>query len=385
MDTATLLPRLALHCQGLTRRHPFGKGLIATRRAIEHLGYVQIDTIAVIERAHHHILWTRAPDYQPEHLNTLVEQGHIFEHWAHAAAYLPMRDYRFATVRMARIKNSTHPWFATDPKIEQRILRHIRDEGPLRLRDLPKNSKKTDGNWWNWGDERRAIDKLFLQGDLMITARNGMEKTYDLTERALPAHVDTRPPDAHEYATYLLDSHLRAHGIVTLPQILHLQKDKTLKSILRDLITARVRADKLQAVPELRDAWMPADWSAPRKGQTLLHLLSPFDNLVIHRARLQQLFGFDYRLECYLPKNKRQYGYFALPVLYGEQFIGRIDCKAQRAQKRLDIRQFSLENHTPPREVIAPALWHTLQAFAAFNGCTDIHLPAEHAWIRQSE
>lgn len=381
MNDNTLPIRLALHCQGLTRRQPFGKGLAATRRIIEHLGYVQIDSIAVVARAHHHILWTRAHDYQPGHLNTLIKQGHIFEYWAHAAAYLPMRDYRFATVRMARIRAGGHPWFEADEKLMRRLLDFIRSEGALTLRELPKSAAKTGGNWWDWGEERRALDRLYMQGDLMIAARNGMEKTYDLTERVLPAHADTRPPDTYEYAQYLLDSHLRAHGIVTLAQILHLQSGKTLKSVLRELIAARLRGGRLQTVPGWHDAWMPAEWGAPRKGQTLLHILSPFDNLVIHRARLQQLFGFDYRLECYLPKARRQYGYFALPVLYGEQFAGRIDCKAHRAQKRLEILSLHLEDNAPPRDILAEPLREALQGFAAFNGCTAIDAGKAGRWL----
>lgn len=383
MDTNTLLLRLALHCQGLTRRQPFGKGLVATRRAIEHLGYVQIDTIAVIARAHHHILWTRAHDYQADHLNTLIRQGHIFEHWAHAAAYLPMRDYRFATVRMQRIRASKHPWFDVNETLAQQLLHRIRSEGALTLRGISKTGKKSDGNWWNWGDERRALDKLFLQGDLMIAARNGMEKTYDLTERLLPAHADTRTPDRHEYAVWLLDSHLRAHGVVTLAQILHLQNDKALKNTMRELIAARLHTGSLQSVAGQRDTYVHGEWSAPRKGQTLLHILSPFDNLVIHRARLQQLFGFDYRLECYLPKGKRQHGYFVLPVLYGERFIGRMDCKAHREARRLEIHSFTLEERAPPREEIAPPLRDALHAFAAFNGCTDIDTGKNNAWINK--
>lgn len=361
--------RLALSRQALLRKQPFGTGLAATRRAVEHLGYVQIDTLSVVARAHHHVLWTRVRDYRPADLDTLLAQGHIFEYRTHAAAYLPMRDYRFARLRMAHYQ-STRPRSDT---AAARLLQRITDEGPLRLRDIVKSAAPNSA-------ERLALEQLFLQGDIMVGAHDGMEKIYDLTERVLPAHADTRLPDRHEYAAWLLDSHLRAHGIVTLSQLLHAQSDKPMKNILRDIIAARVQSGKLMPAPGLADAWLPGEWHLPRKSKApLLHILSPFDNLIIHRARLRQIFGFDYRLECHLSKNKRQYGYFSLLVLYGEQFVGRLDCKAHRREKRLEILRYHPEAHAPPANTFAAPLWHTLQAFAAFNGCTDIddgrHLP----------
>ncbi|MDO4777256.1 MAG: crosslink repair DNA glycosylase YcaQ family protein [Cardiobacteriaceae bacterium] len=232
---------LILHHQGLARSRPFGRGLAATLRAIEHLGYVQIDTIAVVARAHHHVLWTRNPDYQPGHLNQLLAQGKIFEHWSHAAACLPMRDYRFATVRMQRIRDSSHPWFAAvDNALMQDILAQVRERGPTRLRDLGQGRTENRGNWWNWHPARRALDKLFLQGNLMVCARDGMEKIYNLAERVLPSGTDCREPTTEEYAVYLLDSSLRAHGIISPAQVLHLQADKTVKPAVKALIRARI-------------------------------------------------------------------------------------------------------------------------------------------------
>lgn len=367
--------RLALQRQGLDRSRPFGRGLTATLRAIEHLGYVQIDTIAVVERAHHHILWTRNPDYRPEHLNRLLTQGKIFEHWAHAAAYLPMRDYRFATIRMARIRDSGHPWFAAvDQRLTLNILAQIRERGPSRLRDLGNHHQQTPDNWWNWTPARRAIDKLFLQGDLMVCARDGMEKIYDLRERVLPPDIDTRTPTTPEYAAYLLDSALRAHGIISLKQVLHLQSDPALKKAVQALIAERIDQGELLPAAPWRDIWLPAADATPqRKPPATLRILSPFDNLLIHRERTRQLFAFDYRLECYLPAAKRQYGYFALPLLYGDQLVGSIDCKAQRREKRLDILQLHLAEHAPKAATLTRALAQSLKRFAAFNGCDAVN------------
>jgi len=216
--------RIALARQGLGAAPAFGAGADGTRRAIEHLGYVQIDTLAVVERAHHHVLWARVPGYAPDHLNQLLRAGHVFEHWFHAAAYLPLRDYRFALPRMNGIRRGENRYFVNvDARLMQELLARVRGEGPLRVRDLDTDRAGKSGTWWNRGPGKRALDTLFMQGDLMVCERNGMEKVYDLAERVLPSDTDLREPSLHEYAAYLLDGTVRAHGLVTWKQVLHLK------------------------------------------------------------------------------------------------------------------------------------------------------------------
>jgi uncharacterized protein YcaQ len=172
--------RLALSKQGLVSQQKFGDGLSGTLRAIEHLGYVQIDTLSVVERAHHHVLWNRVPGYDPTHLNQLISAHHIFEYWYHAASYLPMCDYRYALPRMSSIRNGEHRYYTNvDKHLMKEILARVRAEGALRLRDLDRGNEGK-GNWWNMGPGKRALEKLFMQGDLMVCERNGMEKIYDL-------------------------------------------------------------------------------------------------------------------------------------------------------------------------------------------------------------
>lgn len=367
------LQRLALAQQGLLGAACFGEGIQGTLAAIEHLGYVQIDTISRIERAHHHVLWSRVPSYQPPYLNQLLAERQIFEYWFHAASYLPMRDYRFAQRRMAEARDSTRFWHSEiSPALMQDILLKVRDEGPLRVRDLEGNKTK-GGTWWNWGPGKRALEKLFFQGDLMVSQRIGMEKVYDLKERILPPDLNTQAPDLADYAAYLLRSNLRAHGLVTLEQVSHLQGDKALKSTLRELLAAQIVSGEISP---LAGCGIPNAYAATAalvqasSTSPAVHLLSPFDNAVIHRKRLQQLFGFDYKLECYVPAAKRQYGYFCLPVLFGERFIGRIDCKAHRPEKRLEVISFHLEGELP--DAFATPFRTKLQQFAMFNGCETV-------------
>ena len=181
------LRRLALQHQGLMTTPSFGNGLSATCRAIEHLGYVQIDTISVVERAHHHVLWSRVPEYNQSHLNQLVQQKQIFEYWYHAASYLPIQDYRYALLRMEKVRDGMHRYFNRgDQRLMNEILIRAQAEGKIRLRDIDKENKANTGGWWNSSLARRSIEQLFMQGDLMISERIGMEKVYSLQNHVYP-------------------------------------------------------------------------------------------------------------------------------------------------------------------------------------------------------
>lgn len=377
-DTAQIR-RLALASQGLQGHARFGHGREGTLAAIEHLAYVQIDTISRVERAHHHVLWSRVPDYQPEHLNALLAERRVFEYWFHAASYLPMRDYRFALRRMQAVRNSTWARYTSLPAaLTADTLQKIRDEGPLRVRDLGQGKGKS-GNWWDWGPGKRVVEKLFLQGDLMVCQRIGMEKVFDLSERVLPAGLDMREPDLADFAAYLLDSNVRAHGVVTFEQVAHLHTDPALKKTLRELLAAKVASGEIRQLGHERTAPFYAAASAgesPRPAAPTVHLLSPFDNAIIHRRRLAQIFGFDYKLECYVPEGKRKFGYFCLPVLYGEEFVGRIDCKAHRQTRTLEVISLHQEAVTSDDEKFIATFIAQVQRFARFNGCETIRFPA---------
>lgn len=371
-----LLRPLALNRQGLGPSPAFGQGVAGALRAIEHLGYVQIDTLSVIERAHHHVLWTRVPGYAPGHLNTLLREGRVFEHWFHAASCLPMRDVRFSLPLMAAVREG-RTWHAgrADAAVMRQLLERVRLDGPLTLRSLgqPSGMKGVQGGWWNAGPLKHALDRLFMQGDLMVRERQGMEKVYDLAERVLPSGLDLRAPTVDESARYLLDTTLRAHGVVTWAQLLHLRTGQAIRDAMRRALDERL-ADRSLVPLEgatLPDAYVDAtalDRAIPPASRTV-RLLSPFDNVVIHRERLSGLFGLDYRLECYTAAPKRVYGYFCLPVLFGDRFVGRVDCKAHRRERRFELLSVHVEDPLPDRDEFLPAFNAALQALAGFCGC----------------
>ena len=373
MSIEAKLRRIALDRQGLLRSDSFGRGKGAALRAIEHLGYVQIDTISVVERAHHHVLRSRVSNYRPAMLDRLVQERKVFEYWFHAAAWLPMRDYRFALPRMAKM-HGDRSWFpAADRKLQREILARIEAEGPLRARDFEDPDHDSTG-WWEWKPAKQALDQLFMQGDLMISGREGFQKIYDLPERVLPDRVDTRPPSTAEYATYLVDTTLRAHGIASQKSMTYLRKGQALRRAVRAELAARVDAGALLELDVGRRSPLYIDPEllerrAPRS-QGRVRILSPFDNSLIQRERARDLFGFDYQIECYVPEARRRYGYFCLPILYRDRFVGRLDCKAHRNSKRLEIVSQHIERRVDAG--FAAALAAAVAEFAEFNGCETV-------------
>lgn len=373
--TLAQLQQITLSSQGLSQTSPFGKGKEAVVNALEHLGYLQIDSLSIVERAHHHTLWTRIPDYKTEYLEKLVRERKIFEYWFHAASYLPLKDFRFVLPQMLDVKQNESHHYNADPKVMQYVVDSIRTEGPKKARDFETETKKA-GSWWNWKPTKIALERLFLQGDLMICERNGIEKTYDIAERVLPENIDLTIPSPIEYAEYLVKTYLRAYGFTTIKQITHLKTSKTLRKTVNEVLDSmlaeksvqKINIDGLPAIyiqSDLAEKTLPTSDSKIR-------ILSPFDNAIIHRERIKQLFDFDYRIECYTPKEKRQYGYFCLPILFGGRFIGRVDCKAHRKEKEFEIIHLHIEDQNTKVESWVNAFAETIKQFAAFNGCASI-------------
>jgi uncharacterized protein YcaQ len=372
---AEKLRRIALNQQGLLKTDSFGRGKQATLRAIEQIGYVQIDTISVVERAHHHVLWSRVSNYKPQHLTELVAERQLFEYWSHAAAWLPMRDYRFALPRMKQA-NGDRNWFDNcDKKLIEQVLCRVQQEGALLARDF-EDTRKGKKEWWDWKPAKRALEQLFMQGELMVTRRKGFQKVYDLPERVIPDWVDTTEPTLYEYADYLIDSTIRAHGFATAKSMVYLRKGKPLRNAIDSQLEAKREEGQIlkfeldndnviYVLPELLDK------PAPRSNKTV-RILSPFDNAIIQRQRGQDIFQFNYLIECYVPAPKRQFGYFCLPILYGDKFVARADCKAHRKQGVFEIKSMHYEPDFMPNDDFIEAFSRAIDLFSTFNGCGDI-------------
>ncbi len=361
--------RLALSSQGLGDR-AFGRSLAGTRAAIRHLSYVQIDTISVVERAHHHTLFNRVPGYRREHLDRLLARREVLEYWAHAAAVLPLEHYRFCLPRMHEVASRKQHWFSHDDAVVREVIARIRAEGAMRAGDFEAHTG-TRG-MWQWGPVKRALEYLFMDGTLMVTRRESFQKVYDLAERVLPAETDRRMPNDDEYAGHLVDCYLHAHGIARPVEIGYLRRN--MREPIRRALAARIESGTLfeAAVRGVDDPFViTADYERrlSRRVSRRARLLSPFDNLVIQRDRIARLFGFDYQIECYVPEKKRRFGYFCLPVLWRGRLAARVDAKAERAAGVFRIHRVFTEPGLRALDAFADDLAPALRELAAFNGC----------------
>ena len=388
--------RIWLRAQRLDTRAPFGDGSEATRLAVEHLGYVQIDTINVIERSHHHILFSRIPSYQRAHLHQAqtIDKS-VFEYWAHALAYIPTRDFRFFMREMKRQREEPHRWFGNVQKAELRkVLRRLRRDGPLTIRDIDDDVLVEKHHpWASRKPSKRALQLAFHRGEVTISERTGMLKTYELMERHFGWEKRPRPPSEREVSEYMLDRALRSQGIVSLDSICY--ADAQRKPAMRKIVEQRARRGELVPVA-IEGAGKQEHWAAPqmlelasaapanssphwgevvrakrRSGEVgadedplnsrlrrhplpggeriggqrspdeLVHILSPFDPLIIQRKRLKLFFDYDHRFEAYVPKEKRVLGYFALPVLFGDEIVAALDLKTDRERGKLLMQKWT--------------------------------------------
>ena len=376
------LRRLALAAQGLLRLQPFGRGLTGARQAINHLGYIQIDTISVVERAHHHVFFSRVPQFKPDMTNQLLLNGDIFEYWAHAAAFLPIADFRFSLPYKHAIKSGQTHWYRTrDQKLMGELLARIRSDGPLRSRDIETNTTKSAG-WWDWKPAKKALEQLYMQGDLMVSDREGFQKTYDLTERVLPSQINLQMPSMEEFAAHVVNQQLRCHGLVSLKGLTYQRRSADLRKAVQALISERLAQRTLEQVQLSSGDVFVLEAGAfehplPRLNSRLL-ILSPFDNSVIQRERLKALFQYDYQIECYVPAVKRQYGYFCLPLLYRDEFIGRMDCKAHRKIRHLEIKALHFEQHDFDEDIVIAAFVEAIAQFCHFQQCDTVSFTKTH-------
>jgi hypothetical protein len=355
MPSSKLLPltkaearRIWLRSQRLDTLDPFGDGPQAIAAAVEQLGYVQIDTINVIERCHHHILYSRIPNYRRADLQQAqsVDKS-VFEYWTHALSYVPSKDFRYFIPDMRLHKREGHKWFASvRPSDTRKVMRLLRRDGALTIRDIEDDVlTEKEHLWASRKPSKRALQLAFYTGEVTISERAGMLKTYELMTRHFGWDKPPKPASAIETTAYLLDRALRAQGLVSLDSICHLNAPT--KAAVRRLIEARVRRKEMVPVA-LEGAVKQEHWARPetleqaREGDGgLVHILSPFDPLIIQRKRTELFFDYGHRFEAYVPKEKRLFGYFALPVLVGEDIVAAIDLKTDRKNRKLLMQKWS--------------------------------------------
>ena len=370
--TKTDARRIWVHAQRLDESAPFGDGPQATPAAVAHLGYVQIDTINVVERCHHQILYTRIPTYQRDHLRQAqsVDKS-VFEYWTHALSYVPTADIRFFTRSMKRDSNTSGSRFyqAVTRGELQKILGRIKRTGALTIRDIDDDQlREKDHEWASRKPSKRALQLAFYRGVLTISQREGMLKTYDLMTRHFGWDRLPRPATEGERMAYLLDRALRAQGIVSLDSICHL--DAPSKAAIHKVIRSRVYRNAL--VPVAIDGSRHEHWAAPAALEAafapneIVHILNPFDPLVIQRKRLSLFFGYDHVFEAYVPKEKRKFGYFTHPVLVGNDIVAVLDLKTDRERQKLLMQKWTWVQKGP-RSALRRQIEDALHRFERFQ------------------
>jgi uncharacterized protein YcaQ len=337
-----------LHAQKLDSPAPFGNGPQATLAAVRHLGYVQIDTINVIERCHHHILYTRIPEYRREHLHQAQTiDKTVFEYWGHALAYMPTADFRYHVRDMRNYTLRPNSWLRGTQDAEvRRMLARIRRNGALTIRDIDDDELVEKVHAWaSRKPSKRVLQFAFNKGLVTISERAGMLKTYELTTRHFGWQRLPAAASVNETANHLLDRALDSQGLVSLESACYM--DAPSKPAVRRLIESRARRKELLPVdfagsgriqhwarPETLDA-------SPGEAGVRVHILSPFDPLIIQRKRLELFFDYQHRFEAYVPREKRVFGYFACPVLVGDQVVAALDLKTDRARRKLLVQRWT--------------------------------------------
>jgi uncharacterized protein len=327
--------RTALAAQGFAEpRRPEGR---AIRRLFDRVALVQIDSVNVLSRAHYLPGFARLGPYAREALDRAAHYAprRLFEYWGHEASLLPVELQPLLRWRMARAHDEA--WGGMRrvakerPELLSDVLEQVRERGPLPARELAEERPRRAGPWWDWSESKKAIELLFWGGEVTSARRRNFERLYDLPERVLPREIlDAPTPSEEDAQRELVAIAARSLGVAALPE-------------LRDYFrlpadAVRPRVDELVEAGELLPVEVE-DWGVPGylhrdaripRGVDACALLGPFDNLLWERGRVERVFGFRFRLEIYVPKPKREYGYYVLPFLLGDRLVARVDLKADR-------------------------------------------------------
>lgn len=362
---------LALKNQKLLDRetHTTKKDL---HKIIEKIGYVQIDTISIVERAHHHVLWSRFPAYKKSMLDDLMKEKKIFEYWSHAAAFLPMKDYRFSLLRKQNYSVRNKEWEKNNKKILDVARDRITNEGALQSRDFEHPPGNKSG-WWDWKPAKEALEYLFHTGELMISERKSFQKVYDLTERVLPNNIDTTIPTYEELCEHLIMNSINANGFASQKEMFYQRRGDS--KIFLNVLNRLVEEKKIIPITigGIEEKYYTTKGSLKilknKNYEKDVHILSPFDNLVIQRKRLKTLFNFDYVIECYVPAPKRKFGYYVLPIIYGDKFMGRLDAKADRASGSFNILNLYWEEKAKIDKNFKDIFKKRIHELTIFSGC----------------
>jgi uncharacterized protein YcaQ len=361
--------RIALAAQGFADPRPTGRvDRRHLRRVLDRIGLIQIDSVNVLARSQELTLFARLGPHPRTLIDEATRDGELFEYWVHEASLLPTDQYHLYRWRM----DGPYRWPGFRRRIQrlgdyvEQVYQRVVDDGPLVADDVRARVGKK-GTWWDYDDGKAALEALFFLG--RITARRRPQdfaRVYNLRERMIPAEPLARPALAeHEARKELLVLAARYHGVGTLQDLAdyHRLTPTLCKQALAELV------EEGRLLPVTVREWDRPGYLHPearlRRRVSARALLSPFDSVVWNRDRALRMFGFHYRIEIYTPPAKRQYGYYVLPFLLGDELVGRVDLKADRANRALLVQTAWTEPGVNEREV-ADALMDELRLMASW-------------------
>jgi uncharacterized protein len=378
--------RLAIQAQRLTEpRQPVNSARIY--EIVQQIGCLQLDPISAVARSHQIVLWSRLGPFDLAHLDTLLwDERKLFEYWAHAASIVLTEDYPIHGAMMAyyrssdNLRESTRQWLTDNDSLRQHILDELRQRGPLGSKDF-EDKAQADWHSTGWTSGRNVsqmIDHLWTSGELMVAGRKGGQKQWDLSERVLPEWTPRREMTPQERTEQSALKALRALGVGSMQQISqHYVRGRyiKLKDVLHHLESQsrimRINVEGMAGEWYIHTDDLPAlDRIEAGEWTPVTRLLSPFDNLICDRKRTEALFDFYFRIEIYVPKDKRQYGYYVLPILHDDKLIGRIDPLMNRKTKTLHINAIYAEPSAP--EAAGNSVKAAIEELAAFLGAKTI-------------
>ncbi len=353
----------------------------ALQDLIERIGFVQVDSINTVARAHDMILWSRRQSFRPAALKRLLETDRsLWEHWTHDAAILPTRLHGVWQHRFRRDEQRLHAnwkrWFRDGYEAQfDRILNRIAKDGPVGTADVGEGEVRGKGGWWDWHPSKTALEWLWRTGQLAITRREGFAKMYDLTERVIP-ELHRSPVPAEEASDWACRSALQHLGFGTSGEIAaywNAVAPDTAKLWCKDALArgeiVEVEIEGAQGQRRKAVAFPDVLNGTATEPAARLRILSPFDPALRDRSRAEFLFGFHYRIEVFVPEPKRIFGYYVFPVLEGDRLLGRIDVKAFRDAGALRVKAFWPEAGLKLTRLRRGRLEAELDRLARFTGC----------------
>ncbi len=360
---------------------------------IDRIGFVQVDSINTVARAHDMILWSRRQSYRPTALKRLLERDRsLWEHWTHDASILPSRLHGVWQHRFARDEDRLHAnwrrWFRDGYEAQfDTILNRIARDGPLGTSDVGEGEVRGKGGWWDWHPSKTALEWLWRTGRIAVSRRDGFAKIYDLTERVIPDSHRV-PVPAETVTDWACRTALGHLGFATTGEIAAYWKaigPEDAKQWCRAALQRGeiAEVDVEGATGQRRKMLVLPDTLAetPPEPPNRLRILSPFDPALRDRDRAEQLFGFRYRIEVFVPEPRRVFGYYVFPVLEGDRLIGRIDAKAHRDQSTLRVKGFWPEPGVRLTKARLARLEAELARLAQFAGCSEVAFLA--GWQRE--